>query len=61
MNVTTTAANLTTLTTLTTVKVCASDIRMFVAMSVAVSVAAILGVGIGLYLCRRSLKAVKEK
>jgi len=57
MNVTTSVANL---TTTTTIKVCASDVRMFMAMTIAVSVAAIVGVGIGLYLCRRSLRAVRK-
>ena len=57
MNVTTSVANL---TTITTIKVCASDVKMFTAMAIAVSVAAIVGVGVGLYLCRRSLRAVEK-
>jgi len=57
VNVTTSVANL---TTITTIKVCASDVKMFTAMAIAVSVAAIVGVGVGLYLCRRSLRAVEK-
>ncbi|ABU81838.1 hypothetical protein Igni_0656 [Ignicoccus hospitalis KIN4/I] len=33
---------------------------MFVAAMIGVAVAAVVGVGVGLYLCKRSLKVVKE-
>ncbi|NPA84967.1 MAG: hypothetical protein GXO07_03065 [Crenarchaeota archaeon] len=46
----------TTALNITSIKICAADFQLFVAMSIAVSAAAVLGVGIGLYLCRRSLR-----